>query len=75
MKVSTCIEGILCEEFDVDTEVGHLQHYRKGCPDIGDGLCGNLKLAEYMVKDTRVWRHLDTILKNTNLALKSINFD
>ena len=58
----------------VDPEYGQLQHYRKDCAKkIGSKRCDKLKTK--IVKDTRVLRHLETVIKETNIALENINFD
>ena len=75
--VSQCVEGVNCDKsFMVSPKVGHNQHYRVNCPlgrNYGDKNCENLKLEEYIVKDTGVWKHLETVVKNTNSALKNIS--
>ena len=59
----------------VDTKLAQLHHYRRECStDIySDAKCG--KISAMIVKDTRVYSHLETVIKNTNIALKNIIFD
>ena len=55
-----------------DIGIGQNQHYRKKCTDASDNHCD---LADTAVRDDRVWTHLDTVLKNYNLAVKKIDFE
>ena len=77
--VSLCVEGIHCDKsFIIDPKIGQNQHYRVSCPmgrRYGDKNCKSLKLEKNIVKDTGVWKHLETVVKNTHTALKNINFD
>ena len=78
-KVMYCLEGIDCNKlFVVNTKIGQLHHYRRSCPlgrNYGDENCEKLKHPENIVKDTEVWTHLETVIKNTNIALKSIHLN
>ena len=75
-EIYSCVEGVSCIKFDVDTEVGHNQHYRKQCLRKGkEKECEDMKLREHIVKDARVWTHLETIVRNAKIALQTINFD
>ena len=75
-EIYSCLEGISCVKFDVDTQVGHNQHYRKQCLRKGkEKECEDMQHREHMVKDTRVWTHLETIVKNTKLAMQTIDFE
>ena len=79
-KVNQCIEGIDCEKtFLVNPKIGHTHHYREICPgdrrSYGDKNCAKIKLKKNIVKDIGVWRHLETVVSNVNMALKEINFN
>ena len=75
-EIYSCLEGVSCVKFDVDTEVGHNQHYRKQCLRKGkEKECEDMKHREHMVKDARVWTHLETIVRNAKIALQTINLD
>ena len=78
-KVSQCIEGIDCEKTVlVSPSIGQMHHYREICPlgrSYGDENCKKLKLKKNIVKDTGVWRHLETVVNNINIALKKINLN
>ena len=53
----------------MDTEIGQNHHYRKDC------YMDPCPLAESVVRDDRVWTHLDTVIENSNRAIKAIEFD
>ena len=53
----------------MDTDIGHSQHYRKDCYQ------DPCPLAENVVRDDRVWTHLDTVIANSNRAFKAIDFE
>ena len=58
----------------VDQKYGQLQHYRKDCAKkMSRKQCDKLKTN--IVKDSRVLRHLETVIQETNIALKNINFE
>ena len=59
----------LCEIHWVDTEIGQNQHYRKDCYQ------DPCPLAESVVRDDRVWTHLDSVIANSNRAFKTIDFE
>ena len=59
----------LCGLHYVDTEIGQLHHYRRDCYQ------DPCPLAKSVVRDDRVWAHLDTVIKNSNRAIKAIEFD
>ena len=59
----------LCGLHYVDTEIGQVQHYRRDCYQ------NPCPLAESVVRDDRVWTHLDTVISNSKKALKTINFE
>ena len=59
----------LCGRHSVDTEIGQSQHYRRDCYK------DPCPLAESVVRDDRVWTHLDTVIENSNRAIKAIEFD
>ena len=68
-------KGKTCLKKKVDPKLAQLHHYRKECStDIySDVKCD--KLSATIIKDTRIYLHLETVIKNTNIALKNINFD
>lgn len=76
--VYSCLEGIDCmKSLMVNTEIGHTHHYRKSCPlrkSFGEESCEKIKLKEYIVKDIVIWKHLETVIKNTNIVLRNIDF-
>ena len=53
----------------MDTEIGQNQHYRRDC------YMDPCPLAESVVRDDRVWTHLDTVIRNSNKAFKTIDFE
>ncbi len=53
----------------MDTEIGQNHHYRKDC------YMDPCPLAESVVRDDRVWTHLDTVIANSNRAFKTIDFE
>ena len=53
----------------MDTEIGQNQHYRKDCYQ------DPCPLAEKVVRDDRVWTHLDTVIGNSNKAFQTIDFE
>ena len=59
----------LCGLHHADTEIGQLHHYRKDCYQ------DPCPLAEKVVRDDRVWTHLDTVIANSNRAFKAIDFE
>ena len=79
--VSLCVEGVHCDKsFIINPKIGQTQHYRESCPlggkyNDGERNCENLKLEKNIVKDTGVWKHLETVVNNTDTALKNINLD
>ena len=68
-----CLEGISCKR--TREEIAITQHYRKDCASnkFSKVQCENLKATT--IQDTRVWRHLDNVIKNTNIALQNIIFN
>ena len=78
-KVYSCLEGIKCHKLlMVNTTIGQSNHYRKSCPVRANGRfgknCEKLKHKEYVVKDIGIWKHLETVVKHTNIALRNIEF-
>ena len=59
----------LCGLHYVDTEIGQNQHYRRDC------YVDPCPLAESVVRDDRVWTHLDSVIANSSRAFKKIDFD
>ena len=80
-NVHSCLEGIDCQKLIMlNTTIGKNHHYRKSCPlttnrRFGEKNCEKLKLKEYFVKDVGIWKHLETVVKNTNIALRNIEFN
>ena len=68
-----CLEGISCKR--TREEIASTQHYRKDCASnmLSKVQCDNIKATT--IQDTRVWRHLETVIKNTNIALQNIIFN
>ena len=67
------MEGVTCESHSVAPSMAHSQHYRADCPGSLRKKC-QLTFRDHIVKDARVWRHLETVVKNTNIALENIEF-
>ena len=67
-KINLLFSG-LCGLHFVDTEIGQNQHYRKDCYQ------DPCPLAEKVVRDDRVWTHLDTVIENSNKAFQTIDFE
>ena len=65
---SSCLEGVACQMIAVDPQLAQSQHYRKGCRR--QKLCEDS--PETLVKDTRVWRNLETVINEANFAFKNI---
>ena len=59
----------LCGLHHADTEIGQVHHYRKDCYQ------DPCPLAENVVRDDRVWAHLDTVIANSKSAIKAIDLD
>ena len=55
----------------MDVDIGQVHHYRKNCYEGWDGC----PPAQSGVRDDRVWTHLDTVISNSNRALKAIDFE
>ena len=72
-NAATCLENVKCTKHVVDTSRAHTQHYRQTCPDTLKKVC-NRMFKQNVVKDTRVWKHLETVLTNTKNALEKIDF-
>ena len=68
-----CLKGISCKG-SVEN-VANTQHYRKGCASnkFSKKECDELKATT--IKDTRVWRHLETVKENTNNVLQNITLN
>ena len=66
-----CLDGVTkCLRIAVDPYLAQSHHYRKGCE--GQKLCDESQ--DTFVKDTRVWRHLETVIDSTNFAFENIFF-
>ena len=65
-----CLEGINCTKAIVDPNIALLQHYRHKLTNKKQNPL--LKLPDYFIKDTRVWKNLETVIKKTNIALQNI---
>ena len=74
-KHDICLKGRTCLKIIVDPNLAQLHHYRKECSTeiYGDVKCD--KMGKTIVKDTRIHLHLENVIKNSNIALKNINFD
>ena len=68
-----CLKGISCKR-SVENEA-NTQHYRKDCASnkFSQKKCEELKATT--IKDTRVWRHLETVKENTNIVLQNITLN
>ena len=73
-SVATCLEGVSCDKkYILSTGLAHIHHYRADCPQ-GDREECQTRFRGRVVTDTRAWRHLQTVVKNTNFALNKIQF-
>ena len=69
-----CLDGVTntnCLKIDVAPNIAKSHHYRKGCE--GQRLCDESQ--ETLVKDTSVWRHLETVIRKTNFAFEKIFYN
>ena len=63
-----CLDGVIkCRMILVDPNLAQSHHYRNGC---SQKQCDEWQ--ETLVKDTRVWRNLETVINNTNFAFENI---
>ena len=69
-----CLPGVNCIRHVVNTDQAHTQHYRKGCPESQRKKCQDTFL-DNVVKDTRVWMHLDEVDKKVKNALKNVELN
>ena len=67
-NINSCIPGVACENYYVDHTMAHFQHYRRDCYE-----GPSCEYRKEVVKDARIWRYLDEVLKRTNDARKKIN--
>ena len=58
------------QDYFVDIAMAHFQHYRHDCYE--GPAC---EYRKEVVKDTRIWRYLDEVVKRTNDARENIKFD
>ena len=65
-----CLKGISCQ-FSGE-KLANCQHYRKDCAHSKEK-CDELKATS--IKDTRVWRYLESVIENTNIALQNITLN
>ena len=65
---NTCIPGVACENYYVDTAMAHFQHYRRDCYE-----GPSCEYRKEVIKDARIWRYLDEVLRRTNDAREKIN--
>ena len=72
--IEKCLPGVNCVRHMVDTDLAHTQHYRKGCPESERKKCEDTFL-DNVVKDTRVWIHLDAVEQKVKNAIKNIELD
>ena len=63
----------LCGSHHVDIDIAQLHHYRKDCYEGWDD-CPPPQQRE-IVRDDRVLTHLDTVISNSNSAIKAIDFE
>ena len=71
---NTCLEGVTCIKTKVDPEFAQTHHYRKDCnTQKKDAICARSKAS--IVRDTRILRHLKTVIQKTKIALKDIFVD
>ena len=68
-NVNSCIPGVTCENFFVDHTIAQCQHYRKDCYP------GHCEYKEEVVKDARIWKYLDEVVKRTSEVRKKLNLD
>ena len=67
-----CLPHNSCFAYDVDLDVGHLQHYRTECtPDLGS-ICHLYR--EHIVKDTSVWKWKKEVLRGASQTLRRLGF-
>ncbi len=66
-----CLEGINCIKTVVKPEMSLLHHYRSKLDN--KNLNHVLKLPEYFIKDARIWKNLETVITNMNIALQNID--
>ncbi len=71
----SCLEGVTCMRTEVSPKIGQSHHYRKNCHTRKSKENRCAKSEESIVKDTRVLRYLKSVIQNTDIALKNINFD
>ena len=69
-NINACIPGVQCDNYFVDIAMAHFQHYRHDCYE--GPAC---EYRKEVVKDTRIWRYLDEVVKRTNYARENIKFD
>ena len=70
-NIAKCLPGVNCIRHMVDTGQAHTQHYRKGCPESQRKKCQDTFL-ENVVKDSRVWVHLDAVDQKVKNAIRNI---
>ena len=70
-NINACIPGVLCDNYFVDISMAHFQHYRHDCYEQGP----SCEYRKEVVKDARIWRYLDEVVKRTNDARENIEFD
>ena len=72
-RQTRCLKGISCQRFVEN--VANTQHYRRDCAShkFSKKRCDELKTNT--IKDTRVWRHLETVKENTNIVLQNITLN
>ena len=67
-NINACIPGVQCDNYFVDIAMAHFQHYRRDCYE-----GPSCEYRKEVVKDARIWRYLDEVMKRTNDARKKIN--
>ena len=68
-----CLDGIACKRTIVKPKIAQTQHYRKGPKE--PKLKKLTQSKKNILKDTRILRNLETVMKNTKIALQNIIFD
>ena len=70
----TCLEGVPCIRIKADPQFAQTHHYRKDCnTQKKDAICARSKAS--IVRDTRILRHLKTVIQKTKIALQDIFVD
>ena len=68
-NINSCIFGVNCENHFVDTDMAHFQHYRHDCYE-----GPSCEYRNEVIRDARIWRYLDEVVRRTNYVRKKIGF-